>query len=196
MYPLETPLTTIVAIVFTMSSIVSYAGERVCDDARSKAAATIDANYKPVITTIDVHEKELKAANIDPTKFPYFDENNHLQTIDLTKLKSDLEARQKTDLEQINAQINQECDEKMKPIQNVVDVAKAIATLGVSEILPERMTNIDVSNILNGHPLGEDTSLVPKMREDALKAIGASGENNDIRRIVSNPVSPWKWVKW
>jgi hypothetical protein len=45
----------------------------------------------------------------------------------------------------------------------------AIATGGLSKLLPERMTRIDGSDILAGYPLGGPDAFIPKLREQILR---------------------------
>ncbi len=62
----------------------------------------------------------------------------------------------------------------MKPFQDATDAAVTIATGGLNKLLPERMTHIEIGEILAGKPLGGDGGLVPHFRDQLLGALKLS----------------------
>lgn len=179
--------TGLVSAAFLAVSTSALALDK-CDEARAAANGAIDSQYTPVYTELDTRIQQITAAGHDPTKFPYFDKDNKLQTVNLTTFKQDLKTQEAKDKNQANDKIKNECDKQLQPIQDVVNVAMTIATLGIANVLPKHMTNVDVSQIISGKPFGGDSALIPKMRDDALNALGIGGKNNDIGKVIRDPV--------
>ena len=104
-----------------------------------------------------------------------------------------IEARLKQDksksLASVASSVN-DCKEGVKPYQDVVDAFADVLTGGLASALPGKMGHIDASDILAGYPLGGDKALIPKAREDILNALGIGGENNDIAKVIRDPLRP------
>jgi hypothetical protein len=73
-------------------------------------------------------------------------------------------------------------------LQTIIDTAIAFYTDGLSLILPKHMTHIDVKEILAGKPLGGDNSVFNQVRDSIMDGMGL-GENNDLRRVIEDPVN-------
>ncbi|MEJ8827212.1 hypothetical protein WKW80_35400 [Variovorax humicola] len=181
----------ICVLAFTQSAIALNQ----CDEAREKATTAIKGQYAPFMSEIENVEKQMVEQGLDPTKFPQFDKNGKLRVVDLPALRSDLSAQQQKDVADVRSKIKSRCDDQLKPVQDIVDASKAVATLGISMVLPKRMTNIDVSDVLAGRPLGSNNAAIPKARDDILTSVGMGGKNNDVGRVLKNPLQPKKWLK-
>jgi hypothetical protein len=158
-----------------------------CTDAENAATQTIANQYDSVLKEIDGRIAQCNQKGIDPTKFPYFDKDGNLQVADLSALRSDLVAQKAKDQSDFDKQIKTDCINKIQPIQDVVDLAMKFATLGISTVLPKHVTNVDVSEIMSGKPLGGNGAVIPDLRESALNAIGAGGQNNDLAKVIRDP---------
>lgn len=82
------------------------------------------------------------------------------------------------------------CSNELKPLQDVTDAGVTIATLGLNKLLPERMTHIEIGEILAGKPFGGDGGLVPHFRDQLLGAFHIDSHNKGFG--VSIIVDPWK----
>jgi len=67
--------------------------------------------------------------------------------------------------------------------QEVMNVAVAAMSFGLSEMLPGKTAYVDVSEILSGYPLGGPEALVPKLREQLLGGGRGTGAN-----IIRDPI--------
>lgn len=161
-----------------------------CDEARNKAVQAVNSTYAETISDIDRMIQQAKDNGYDPRKFPYFDKDNNLHTVDLIAAKDDLLSRRGADQKAVSDKVNAECDKQLQPIQDIVDASVAIATLGLSEVLPKHFTHIDTSEIIiGGKPLGGDNALIPKARDDILDGLGVGGTG---RKIIVDPVGAIK----
>ena len=79
-----------------------------------------------------------------------------------------------------------DCEGGFKPYQQVMDSFMTIATGGLSKLLPERMTRVDVSDILAGYPLGGPNAFIPKLREQIL-----GGDRGTVANVIRDP---WKCI--
>jgi len=79
------------------------------------------------------------------------------------------------------------CASAVAPADTVVNGAvKAYtiwATYGLALLLPDRMTNIDVGEIMHGKPLGGDGALIPHFREQLL-----NGDTGTLANIIRDPI--------
>ncbi|MCW5718530.1 MAG: hypothetical protein KIS68_11945 [Bauldia sp.] len=80
-----------------------------------------------------------------------------------------------------------ECNSDLRPYQDLMDAAVAVATGGLSEIAPGKMLYVDISDILAGYPLGGPNALIPAARTQIFEFLGM-GPNNDLRRIIEDPL--------
>jgi hypothetical protein len=187
------------AVAVAGLSISASWGASVCDEQRGKAHGAISQQYAAVYKEIDGRVAQIISKGIDPKKFPYFGDDGQLHEVDMTALRSEIVAKQAQSVATVNDKIKKECDDQYKPIQDLTDFSMTVVTMGLSEVLPKRMTHVDVSQILSGKPLGGDSAAIPKAREQALDALGMGGKNNDIAKTIRdpNPVHVLKRVfKW
>jgi hypothetical protein len=116
-------------------------------------------------------------------KVPHADGQEHWMT--LAELKDRLTAERARATAEVTQAVN-DCERGFKPYQDVMNRLVLVATGGVSKLLPERMTRVDVSDILAGYPLGGPDAFVPKLREQILRGDRGTGAN-----IIRDP---WKCI--
>lgn len=160
----------------------------ICDDARKTGLEKIDAAYNPMLKDIITIIENMKKKSLDPTKF--YDAKND-EMIDLVTLLSDVGTKRQEQVDEVNKKIESDCDETMEFGQSIIDLVVASYTAGLSEILPKHMTHIDFEEIVSGKPLGGPNSVFNQVREAIFNSIGL-GENNDLRKVIENPVGEIK----
>ncbi|ROO01740.1 hypothetical protein BK674_07375 [Pseudomonas moraviensis] len=160
----------------------------VCDDARAAGLNQVNEFYNPwlkeVVTIID----NMKSKGLDPTK--YYDAKNN-EVINLVALLSDLGVARENQIREVNDTVDSDCDGAMNFGQGLIDMTVASFTGGLSLILPKHMTHIDFEEIASGYPLGGPGSAFNQLREAIFNALGM-GENNDLRKVLVNPISETK----
>lgn len=159
-----------------------------CDDARKAGTEKINAAYTPMIEEISRIIVNMQNKGLDPHK--YYDAVKD-QVIDLVALVSDLGSTRDQQLKDVNDKVDKDCVQTQEFIQSIVDIAVLYITDGLSAVLPRHMTHVDVGEILAGKPLGGDNSVFNQVREGIFRGIGL-GENNDLRKIVQDPISTTK----
>lgn len=84
------------------------------------------------------------------------------------------------------------CLEASAPLNKLVNLSiqsLAIAsTGGLALALPPKALYVDMSAVLNGYPTGGPNSVINEARDSALNALGIGGKNNDIGKIVRDPI--------
>jgi hypothetical protein len=75
-------------------------------------------------------------------------------------------------------------------MQDVTDAGVTIALLGLNKLLPERMTHIEIGEILAGKPLGGDGALIPHFRDQLLGVFNIKPQSKGF--VESIIVDPWK----
>lgn len=90
------------------------------------------------------------------------------------------------------AQKRFECTQHYIPMQNMANFVVAIYSGGLSEFLPPQLTYVDVSEIMNGRPLGGPNAVIPKARDDTLNNLHIGG---DAAKVIKDPkkILPWNW---
>lgn len=155
----------------------------ICDDARSKGIAAINAAVDPLIEDAARIIANMRAKNLDPTKF--YDAKND-QTIDLVAYLADLNNLKNSKTDEVNKKVDDECQNTVDFLQTLMDTVVASLTDGLSLILPKHMSHIDVGEILAGKPFGGDNSAINQLRGGVLNALGI-GENSDLYKPIVNP---------
>jgi len=77
-----------------------------------------------------------------------------------------------------------ECTAQYVPAQEIMNTAVLLFSAGLSSIAPGKSAYVDVSEILNGYPLGGPNALIPKLREQIL-----DGDRGAVANIIRDP---WK----
>ena len=175
-------------VVALMLASPAAAQLRVCENEKSAAVAAVDSTYSGTISEMEKRINEASAKGVDPNKFPYFDDTGTLRFANLNNAKNDLITQRGVDRKAVTDKVHDECNKDLQPIQDIVSASIAVATLGISEVIPKHFTHVDVSQIATGKPLGGDSAFVPKLRDDVLDAIGIGGKNNEIGKVVRDPV--------
>lgn len=155
-----------------------------CNDAARTSEAKVDSAYLPKIDLLLKVAQALRDKGLDPRKYPVVLPNGDVEVLDLVELAEKAVDQRAEAFRQISAGAS-DCERGLKPYQDVVNLGVFFATGGLSAIMPAHMTNIDVSQILNGHPLGGDAALIPKMRDDILNGLGVGG---DVGRCIRDPL--------
>ena len=82
-----------------------------------------------------------------------------------------------------------DCEQGLKPAQDVMNAFMNIATGGLSALAPGKMLHMDVSDIIAGYTFGGPDALIPKLREDAFRTLGIGG---DVAAVIRDPVNALK----
>ncbi len=86
----------------------------------------------------------------------------------------------------------EECYAGFRPVQEIVDQIVDFYTDGLSKSLPEKMTRVDISEIMAGKPLGGPNAAVPQVREFFFNSLGIKKDNPG---TIGNTVrDPWKCI--
>jgi hypothetical protein len=157
-----------------------------CNKIKNEGIKKINAGYNPIIEEIGKIIANMKKKGLDPRK--YYDANKD-EVIDLIAFVEDLNKEKKEDIKEIKEKVDNEClSDNEEFLQTIIDTAIAFYTDGLSLILPKHMTHIDVKEILAGKPLGGDNSVFNQVRDSIMDGMGL-GENNDLRRVIDDPVN-------
>ena len=117
----------------------------------------------------------VKEAGLDPARYVVLFEG---EEVTLVQKANNLVVRYRSEMAQAAGE-EEGCASAVAPADTVVNGAvKAYAiwaTYGLALLLPDRMTNIDVGEIMHGKPLGGDGALIPHAREQLL-----NGDNGTI----------------
>ena len=160
----------------------------ICDDARAAGVDKVNAAFQPFIDEISTIIANMTSKGVDPTK--YYDAKNN-QVIDLLALLADLALQKQDQVKEVNDKVDNDCDQTVGFLQTVLDMVIAKYTKGLSLILPKHMTHIDVGQILAGKPLGGDNSIFNVVKDGVFDTLDM-GENNDLRKVIDNPVTTTK----
>ncbi|TNV19699.1 hypothetical protein FH968_12655 [Buttiauxella sp. B2] len=159
-----------------------------CDEARNAGIEKINAGYDGLIIDAGVIIANMKAKNLDPSK--YYDAK-HNEFIDLIAYVSDLNENKTKLINDLNNKVDNECVNQVEFVQTVIDFVVIGYTNGLAAVLPRYMTHIDAGAILSGYPLGGDNSVFNQVRESILNAVGI-GSTSDLFKPITNPVESVK----
>jgi hypothetical protein len=81
-----------------------------------------------------------------------------------------------------------ECTANYAKPQEIMDTAVLIFSGGLSSLLPGKTAYVDVSEIMNGYPLGGPDAVIPKLREQIL-----GGDRGTIANVIRDP---WKCLSF
>jgi hypothetical protein len=148
------------AILLSLSSTVSHAQFGVCDRAANDALFLVnnDANNR--------------IAGIANSGFPPDVQNAQITIINYSR----------GDAQNNIAMTHSECMQGYRQPQSIVDTALNVYTFGINSRMGGA-GHVDVSEILNGRPLGGPNALIPQAREQILQ-----GNNGTIANTVRDPV--------
>jgi hypothetical protein len=171
-------------VVGVLASADATAGSY-CENQYGDSITKATNAYAPTLESLRAEIKRVQDAGLDPTKYVTEFEG---QYVPLTYKFAVLVTRYKTEANRARGEA-QGCASAVAPAQTAVDIATTVGTGGLSLVLPYQVTHIDVGEILHGKPLGGDSALVPKAREDILRAItGHDNDQGEISKIIRDPI--------
>jgi hypothetical protein len=177
---MKTKLLAAVAVAsLAFGAAEAHANVHQCQDAKAKGEASVDGYYNPRVAQLD--EMAAKGVKLTDVKVKVPHADGHEEWLTLAEVKDRLNAQKVLAARQVADAIN-DCERGFKPYQQVMNDFVTIATGGLSKLLPERMTRIDVSDILAGYPLGGPNAFIPKLREQIL-----GGDRGTLGNIVRDP---------
>ncbi|MCX5538090.1 hypothetical protein M3A49_01005 [Paraburkholderia sp. CNPSo 3076] len=158
----------------------------VCDDARKQMTDAVDKAVDPLMQDAGVIVKHMQDKGLDPTK--YYDAA-HDQFVDLVAYLKALGDLKTQKLNEVNTKADecQDSADKVAFLQQGMDFTVSVITGGISDLLPQYMTHIDVAEILSGHPLGGDNSVINQVRGSVLNALGIA-PGSDLFKAITDPV--------
>lgn len=175
----------ILATLFLMVSSFNISAEpNQCKLARDDGYSSVNKYYNPRIKQVSDAISEIVSAGGDPSAIA-IKVGDKFYT--LPEIDAKLRKEKNIGLSTVNKAVD-DCVDGVKPYQDIVNGFVDIATGGLAKFLPGKMGFVDASDILAGYPLGGKDALIPKARKDILNLIGAGGENNDLGKVIKNPV--------
>lgn len=156
-----------------------------CEDQYHNRIQAVSSSHVPGLEALRAEIKRIQDAGLDPSKYLVEFEGQH---VPMTYKFAVLFDRYQSAANGAAGKA-QGCAAAVAPAQLAANIGVVWATGGLSLLLPERMTRIDVGEILHGKPLGGDNALIPKAREDLLRAItGREHDNGEISKIIRDPI--------
>jgi hypothetical protein len=171
----------------------------VCADAKTQGERQITAGFQPFIDEFTTIIANINKQNKSPLPGqPKIDPRHvydpaHNQWNDILQLLNDTIVQKQAALVQFDRKVSAGCltPQTQAFLQTMLDAAAAYFTAGLSLALPERATHVDFNQILQGKPLGGPNSAVNAARDAAFNGLGM-GQNNDLRKAVSDPINTTK----
>jgi hypothetical protein len=154
-----------------------------CVKQYSASTAATQAQYSPQIEAVYAEIKKVQDAGLDPARYlvPFDGE-----LVTLYQKANNIVVRYRGAMAEASGE-QKGCAAVVAPANIVVNggiKAYAIwATYGLALLLPDRMTNVDVGEILHGKPLGGENAAIPKLREALL-----GGDRGTIANIIRDPI--------
>ena len=116
-----------------------------CDIARIAAHNAVLNKYGGLFSQLDDVIAQMQATRIDPTRLPYRDKDNNLQSANLVTLRAELEKQEETDAGHADREAARACQDEAEQPEAIANRAEAQAALGISTVLSQQMSNIDWS---------------------------------------------------
>ena len=124
----------------------------VCDDARSKFRDQVAASFDQQIEQVPAAIRMLET-------MPESQVRDEL-IVALQTALANAKANRDYSIRDVDEHTKAECVKGLQPLQEATDATVAIATGGLSLILPKRMTHIDVGELLDGNLMGGSRSVI------------------------------------
>jgi hypothetical protein len=175
-----------VAILTVMLTVVSQAhAGSYCEQQYSSRIGAVQAKFRPELLSLEAEIKRLRAASVDPTRYVVEFEGKWVPITYKFGMLFD-----RFEKESANASGKAEgCEKAVAPAQLAADIGVLLATNGLSLILPDRVTHIDMGQVINGKPFGDDNAFVPKFRDDVIGVItGDRRDNGFISNFARDPI--------
>ena len=113
-----------------------------CDQAQMAAHDTIMDAYDRLLSEIDDRIAGAKIAGVDLVNYPYLDRNGRLRSVDIAGLRADIQRQQEKDAGRAVRKVASDCSSET--LENAARMATNIAVLGMSAVVSNRMTNIEL----------------------------------------------------
>ncbi|MER8639309.1 hypothetical protein [Mesorhizobium sp. M1365] len=168
----------------------TFAQPHKCIEAKDAGYNQISAYYDPRIDQVNEAIKQIVAKGGDPNSVA-IKVGEKFYT--LPEISAKLARDKQIGAAAVDKLIT-DCEQQVKPYQDVINAFVDVQTLGIAKLLPGKMGFVDASDILAGYPLGGPDALIPKARDDILNAIGIGGKNNDLGKIIKDPLRPLKCI--
>jgi hypothetical protein len=167
------------------ASLGSASAGSFCEAQVAPLNTQIDAKVQPALNEIDNGIADVRKAGRDPDSIAFKMPDGSFKT--LPELRNLVLAQKAAAQGQLVKAIA-DCNKDLKPYQNTADALVAVATGGLNKLLPERMTHIDMGEILvAGKPLGGSGALIPHFREQLLGALGLATDRGEVTKFLRNP---------
>jgi hypothetical protein len=128
-----------------MSQPAHSGGLTRCDIARIAAHNAVLNKYGGLFSQLDEVIAQMQATRVDPTRLPYRDKDNKLQSANLVTLRAGLEKQEETDAGHADREAARACSDEEAQSEAIANRAEAIAVLGISTVLSQQMGNINWS---------------------------------------------------
>jgi hypothetical protein len=180
-------LAFVVGVAASLYCGSAYPQAHQCSEAQTVGDSQVSAYYDPRIKQVSDAIADIIAKGGDPNSvaIKIGDKFYTLPEI-LAKLNRD---------KQIGlagvAKLIDDCNQQVKPYQDVVNSFVNVETLGIASMLPGKMGFVDASDILAGYPLGGPDALVPKARDQLLNSLHIGG---DVAKTIKDPVHAIKCI--
>lgn len=166
-------------------SLGSASAGSFCEAQVAPLNTQIDAKVQPALNEIDNGIADVRKAGRDPDSIAFKMSDGSFKT--LPELRNLVLAQKAAAQGELVKAIG-DCNKDLKPYQNTVDALVAVATGGLNKLLPERMTHIDMGEILvAGKPLGGNGALIPHFREQLLGALGLANDRGEVTKFIRDP---------
>jgi hypothetical protein len=180
---------TLVAGVLTIIALgdASASANAFCDAKVATYRDELQAKADPAIAEIDNGIAEIRKSQHDPNNIAFKMADGSFKT--LPQLRDLLIAQKAAASKEIDTAADK-CANDLKPLQDASDAAVTLATGGLNKLLPERMTHIEIGEILDGKPLGGDGALIPHFRDQLLAAIHVDPHDKGfVTSIIVDPIN-------
>jgi hypothetical protein len=178
--------TSLVAAFGSVSMIpVPALANAFCDSKVAPYRGELEAKAAPALAEIDSGIADIRKGGGDPDKIAIKMKDGTFKT--LPELRN-LLLTQKAAVSKEIDDAGEKCAKDLKPFQDSTDAIVTLATGGLNKLLPERMTHIEIGEILAGKPFGGDGGLVPHFREQVLAGIGLKNDHGFVTTFIRDPL--------
>jgi hypothetical protein len=173
------------AIASVMMIPVPASANAFCDSKVAPYRGELEAKVNPALAEIDNGIAGIRKGGGDPDKIAIKMKDGTFKT--LPELRN-LLLTQKVAVSKEIDDAGEKCTNDLKPFQDTTDAAVTLATGGLNKLLPERMTHIEIGEILAGKPFGGDGGLVPHFREQVLGTFGLKDDHGFVTTVIRDPL--------
>jgi hypothetical protein len=174
-----------VAAGLGLGAVTTASANGFCDAQVASYRGELEAKAAPVLAEVDQGISDIRKGGGDPDQIGVRMPNGQFKT--LPELKSMLLTQKAEVAKQIDDKAD-DCSRDLKPYQAATDAAVTIGLGGLNKLLPERMTHIEIGEVLAGKPLGGAGGLVPHFREQVFAAVGLLNDRGFVTTVIRDPV--------